>query len=181
VQKHLGRLPLTTHSWPGNVRELQNFAERAVILSQDRVLHPPIEALFGTRHGTPIQDQQIRNRAGTLVEAEREHILLALRQADWVVGGPNGAAYRLGLKRTTLAAKMRKLGISRPSRRHDAELTQQAPHQLPSDNRLTQSQSNGAINSFFDSSWNGDTLGARPKSLTWALSTKRDEAMTSMA
>ena len=115
------------------------------------------------------------------MEAEREHILIALREADWVVGGPNGAAYRLGLKRTTLAAKMRKLGISRPTRRHDADLTPEALHQRPSDNRLTQSQSGGALNSLFDSSCNGDTLDSRPKPLTWALFTKRDEAMASMA
>src|SRR5262249_40477744 len=137
---------LTAHSWPGNVRELQNFIERAVILSQDRVLQPPIEALSGAGQVAPIGGQQIPKRASTLMEAEREHILLALGEADWVVGGPHGAAYRLGLKRTTLAAKMRKLGISRPARRHDAELT----HQRPSDNRLTQGQSNGAINSVFD-------------------------------
>jgi hypothetical protein len=111
------------------------------------------------------------------MEAERDHILLALREADWVAGGPNGAAYRLGLKRTTLWAKMRKLGISRPARRHDGELMQQAPHQCPSDNWLTQCQSIGAITSPFDSSCNGDTLDSRSKSLTWALPTKRDEPM----
>jgi len=115
------------------------------------------------------------------VEAEREHILIALRDTDWVVGGPNGAAYRLGLKRTTLAAKMRKLGISRPARRYDPELTQQAPHQPPSDNQLTHGQSNGAISSLFDSPCNGDTLDSNPKPSSWSLFAERDEALATMA
>jgi len=110
---------LAAHSWPGNVRELQNVIERAVILSQDHSLHPPIEALFCARQGEGVSVPRISNPLGTLVEVEREHILLALGEADWVIGGPHGAARRLGLKRTTLAAKMRKLGICRPARRHD--------------------------------------------------------------
>lgn len=109
---------LTARSWPGNVRELENFIERAIILSQDRVLHLPIEC---ARQVPPLGVQQIPKQACTLMEAEREHILLALRDADWVVGGPHGAAHRLGLKRTTLAAKMKRLVISRPPRRHDPE------------------------------------------------------------
>jgi formate hydrogenlyase transcriptional activator len=113
---------LATHSWPGNVRELQNFVERAVILSPGRELTPPLEELPPIHSpATPMAIRAPRT-ARTLKEIEREHILLALRDADWVVSGPAGAAARLGLKRTTLAAKMRKLGISRPSRRHDPEL-----------------------------------------------------------
>jgi formate hydrogenlyase transcriptional activator len=104
---------LTARLWPGNVRELENFIERAVILSQDRVLHPPIDCVGQV---PPLEVRQIPKRT-TLMEVEREHILLALRDADWVVGGLHGAAHRLGLKRTTLAAKMKKLGISRPPRR----------------------------------------------------------------
>jgi formate hydrogenlyase transcriptional activator len=104
---------LTARSWPGNVRELENFIERAVILSQDGVLHPPIDCVGQV---PPLEVQQIPKRTGTLMEVEREHILLALCDADWVVGGLHGAAHRLGLKRTTLAAKMKKLGISRPPR-----------------------------------------------------------------
>jgi formate hydrogenlyase transcriptional activator len=112
---------LAAHSWPGNVRELQNFIERAVILSHDHVLRPPLEELSSARQFQPLVAQPISTRANTLKEVEREHILLALREMDWVVGGPDGAARRLGLKRTTLTARMQKLGISRPPRRHDLE------------------------------------------------------------
>lgn len=91
--------------WPGNVRELENFIERAVILSRGPVLHvsrtelkPPVESSSGD---------------ATLETAEREHILRILREANWVIGGPNGAAARLGMKRTTLQSKMTRLGISR--------------------------------------------------------------------
>ena len=108
---------LGQRSWPGNVRELENFIERAVILSQDGVLRLPLE---GGLPAPCLEPAQAPERAVTLREAEREHIRLALRDADWVVGGPRGAAHRLGLKRTTLAAKMRKLGISRPARRNNS-------------------------------------------------------------
>jgi formate hydrogenlyase transcriptional activator len=96
------------HSWPGNVRELQNFVERSVILSLGTVLRPPLQELKNS----------VKNAAAkirTLAEAERDFILEALRSTDWVVGGENGAAARLGVKRTTLLYKMRRLGISRPS------------------------------------------------------------------
>jgi formate hydrogenlyase transcriptional activator len=99
---------LVQYRWPGNVRELQNFIERAVILSSDGTLHLPVAGL----------DRSGRSSAAeirTLAEAEREHILEALRHTGWVIGGPHGAAVRLGLKRTTLLCKMKKLGISRPS------------------------------------------------------------------
>jgi formate hydrogenlyase transcriptional activator len=113
---------LAAHSWPGNVRELQNFIERAVILSPGRELTPPLADLPSVHSAAPAIMIRAATTAHTLKEIEREHILLALRDADWVVGGPSGAAGHLGLKRTTLAAKMRKLGISRPSRRYDLEL-----------------------------------------------------------
>ena len=94
---------LMRHPWPGNVRELQNFIERAVILSKDQVLQiPALPARL------PVQTD-----AMTLAGAEREHILHALEESNWVVGGKTGAAARLGLKRTTLIDKMRKRGISR--------------------------------------------------------------------
>jgi formate hydrogenlyase transcriptional activator len=112
---------LAAHSWPGNVRELQNFIERAVILSPGRVLTPPLHELSALHPAAPDMTQRPTAPAHTLKEVERQYIQLALRDADWVVGGPTGAAAHLGLKRTTLAAKMRKLGISRPSRRHDPE------------------------------------------------------------
>ena len=95
------------YSWPGNVRELQNFIERSVILSLDTVLRPPMQELRST----------VKNSAAkirTLAEAERDFIQEALRTTDWVVGGDNGAAARLGVKRTTLLYKMRRLGIFRP-------------------------------------------------------------------
>jgi formate hydrogenlyase transcriptional activator len=97
---------LKRHSWPGNVRELQNVIERAVILTQDGdVLQlPPVATRMSMRAGT-----------GTLAEAEREHILHALEESNWIVGGKAGAAARLGLKRTTLIDKMRKRGLSRES------------------------------------------------------------------
>jgi formate hydrogenlyase transcriptional activator len=97
---------LMDHSWPGNVRELQNCIERAVILSQDGVLRiPPFEprrSAFGMPFG------------GTLEDAERDHILHALGETGWVLGGSAGAARRLGLPRTTLISKMKKLGLRGP-------------------------------------------------------------------
>jgi formate hydrogenlyase transcriptional activator len=99
---------LQQHDWPGNIRELQNILERAVILTAGGVLQlPKIESRMQpfTRLSAAA--------AGTLAEAERAHIVEALRNANWVVGGPHGAAARLGLPRTTLIARMQKLGVSR--------------------------------------------------------------------
>jgi len=97
---------LTQYDWPGNVRELRNFIERAVILSPDAVLRAPLESLGGPEQINDANPQ-------TLAQAESDCILKAIKQADWVIGGPKGAANRLGLKRTTLIGKMRKLGLSR--------------------------------------------------------------------
>jgi formate hydrogenlyase transcriptional activator len=96
---------LTSYSWPGNVRELQNFIERAVILSAGSVLHAPIAELRESAGETP--NAELR----TLEEMEREHVLRVVRASNWVLGGPNGAAARLGMKRTTLAYRIRKLHI----------------------------------------------------------------------
>jgi formate hydrogenlyase transcriptional activator len=93
------------YSWPGNVRELQNFVERAVILSPGSSLRAPIEEL------TQETKQSSQPNLSTLEEMEREHVLRALRESNWVTGGPKGAAVRLGMKRTTLAYRIRKLGI----------------------------------------------------------------------
>jgi formate hydrogenlyase transcriptional activator len=97
----------TLCSWPGNVRELQNLIERAVIRSNDGVLPNPLPA---TKNG-PVP---LRRVQGTFTDSARAVILQALQATGWVIGGPGGAAARLGLKRTTLIAKMKKLGISRP-------------------------------------------------------------------
>lgn len=99
--------------WPGNVRELQNFIERAVILSPGRVLRPPLAELKQFGPALDVQGQNAAWKAVTLKDAEREHILQALAETNWVVGGTRGAAARLGLKRTTLISKMEKLAISR--------------------------------------------------------------------
>jgi formate hydrogenlyase transcriptional activator len=97
---------LTDYSWPGNIRELQNFIERAVILTTGSTLYAPLGDLK-----SPIETEPV---VTTLKQAESGHILKILRQTRWVVGGPRGAAARLGLKRTTLMGKMRRLGLSRP-------------------------------------------------------------------
>ena len=94
---------LNKYCWPGNVRELQNFIERAVILSRGQVLHVPLSDL----------EQLQKSKLCTLEDLEKEHVLQALREAHWVIGGPNGAAARLGMKRTTLAYRIRKLKIPR--------------------------------------------------------------------
>jgi formate hydrogenlyase transcriptional activator len=97
------------YRWPGNVRELQNFIERAVILSPHTVLRAPTSEL------EPLSVHQAPTMpiAG-LEEVERDHIVRALEASNWRVGGRNGAAERLGTKRTSLLYKMRKLRISRP-------------------------------------------------------------------
>ena len=101
---------LTNWNWPGNVRELENLMERAVILTRGSVLHVPLAEL---RNGGETAAPAMTGALSTLEEAEREHVLRALRESKWVVGGPAGAAARLGLKRTTLQSRMQKLGITR--------------------------------------------------------------------
>jgi len=97
---------LKVHDWPGNIRELQNFIERAVVLSPESVLRLP---LMDMKQMAKQQPSAAASR--TLAEAEREHILDVLKQTDGLIGGDHGAAARLGLPRTTLVYKMRKLGI----------------------------------------------------------------------
>ena len=97
---------LSSYQWPGNIRELQNFIERSVILSDGTVLSPPLAELKRSPVAEPLG-------AVTLKDAERDHILKTLMQTRWVVAGPNGAAARLGMKRSTLYFRMQKLGISR--------------------------------------------------------------------
>jgi formate hydrogenlyase transcriptional activator len=109
---------LVRYDWPGNVRELQNFIERAVILSPGNSLCPPLtelESIAVTSESTNSgpSDHERLPQTVTLQDVERRHILETLRQTKGVVGGPQGAAVRLGLNRTTLIYRMRKLGISR--------------------------------------------------------------------
>ena len=93
---------LLDYDWPGNIRQLQNFIERSVILTNGRVLHPPISELLKMRTvAKPV----------TLKECERDHILKAIQDANWVIAGPHGAAARLGMPRSTLMYRMRKLAI----------------------------------------------------------------------
>jgi formate hydrogenlyase transcriptional activator len=111
MQKAIEHIPddvmtaLVRYDWPGNIRELQNFIERFVILTRGAELRAPIAEL--TNQETP------NWVLPTLADAERAHIIATLRRTDWVVGGPHGGAAKLGLKRTTLIAKMRNLGISK--------------------------------------------------------------------
>ena len=99
---------LSRYTWPGNIRELENLVERSVILTQGTDLQVPMSELQAN-------DRPTSTSISTLEEAEREQILRALHEARWVIGGPSGAAARLGIKRTTLQSKMQKLGISRAS------------------------------------------------------------------
>jgi len=108
MNKHIEKIPseamdaLLRYDWPGNIRELQNFVERSVILTTDGVLKPPVSELSKrTSVAPPV----------TLKECEREHILKAVQEANWVIAGPQGAAARLGLARSTLMYRMRKLAI----------------------------------------------------------------------
>jgi formate hydrogenlyase transcriptional activator len=98
---------LSSHQWPGNIRELQNFIERSVILSAGNVLRPPFADLRGSSETESLG-------AISMEDAERDHILRTLKHTRWVVAGPNGAAARLGIKRSTLYFRMQRLGISRP-------------------------------------------------------------------
>ncbi len=99
---------LTAYHWPGNIRELQNLVERGVILSRGSSLEIPLAELKQSKGSNHI------NGSTTLESVERDHILRVLGESSWVIGGPAGAAARLGLNRTTLNNRMRKLGITRP-------------------------------------------------------------------
>jgi formate hydrogenlyase transcriptional activator len=115
MNKKIDEIPLETmdalvrYPWPGNVRELQNFIERAVILSPDSILRAPISELDPFN---PHKESSLP--ISGLAQIERDHILRALEASNWVVGGRHGAAERLGMKRTSLVYRMRKLSIDRP-------------------------------------------------------------------
>jgi formate hydrogenlyase transcriptional activator len=97
---------LSSHHWPGNIRELQNFIERSVLVTEGSTLSPRIAELKVLIHAATSAPSQ------TLSDAERAHIMVILKETNWVIGGRNGAAARLGLPRTTLISRMQKLGIS---------------------------------------------------------------------
>jgi formate hydrogenlyase transcriptional activator len=114
---------LTNYNWPGNVRELENLLERAVLLSRGKELRVPLAEIRTAIGATEAAGVSLvvpealipaAPAISTLEEAERQHILRALRQTEWRIAGPKGAAALLGMKRTTLQARMRKLGIRRP-------------------------------------------------------------------
>jgi formate hydrogenlyase transcriptional activator len=114
---------LVNYGWPGNIRELENLIERAVLLSPGKELRVPLSELKSatlSSNGNVAADIPLFSSSPspvpitTLEEAERQHILRALRQTEWRIAGPKGAAAILGMKRTTLQARMRKLGIRRP-------------------------------------------------------------------
>jgi formate hydrogenlyase transcriptional activator len=114
MSKQISKIPmhametLVRYPWPGNIRELQNLIERAVIVTRGDVLQVP-----SLPSVTPILTEPV-----TLAEADRDHILKVLEESNWVMGGSAGAAARLGIKRTTLIAKMKKLGVSRETARN---------------------------------------------------------------
>src|ERR1700688_2435229 len=117
--------------WPGNIRELQNLVERAVILSRDNVLPNPLhkmrtEVTPSTQRRFPVFPSSM-----TLEDSDRALIVDTLEQAGWVVGGPRGAAAKLGLKRTTLLAKMRRMGISRPISQEGTDVLDPAEGDIP--------------------------------------------------
>jgi formate hydrogenlyase transcriptional activator len=108
------------YPWPGNVRELQNLIERAVILSDDGRFHNPLPKQAAAQMNASPQPRTLR-------DSERALILRTLEAAGWVIGGVTGAAAKLGVKRTTLIAKMKKLGIARPERQTDAGVVDDLP------------------------------------------------------
>ena len=126
--KQIKHIPLDTmaalasYRWPGNIRELQNLIERAVILANDDVLPNPLPTLGP-------QADIVGAAATTLRDSERALILHTMDSAGWVIGGPKGAATKLGLKRTTLLSRMKKLQISRP--RPQSGVNQMGPAPLP--------------------------------------------------
>lgn len=124
--KRIDQVPAETLSafeaypWPGNVRELQNLIERAMILSDDGLFHNPLPKQVAAHIGASPEPK-------TLKDSERDLILRTLEAAGWVIGGATGAAAKLGLKRTTLIAKMKKLGITRPKRQTDVGVVDDLP------------------------------------------------------
>jgi formate hydrogenlyase transcriptional activator len=116
---------LSSYSWPGNIRELQNLIERAVILSNEGILSNPLLTVLTARN----KEVMSSPLPTTLRESERALILHTLETVGWLVGGANGAAAKLGLKRTTLINKMKKLRITRPSPQKSRDAMELAPQE----------------------------------------------------
>jgi formate hydrogenlyase transcriptional activator len=118
MHRHITRVPsatmdaLSRYAWPGNIRELQNLIERAVVLSTHDILDVPLAAIDEASQADG--DERVEESGQTLEAVERAHITTTLKRTGWVVAGPRGAAARLGLRRTTLLFRMKKLGIERP-------------------------------------------------------------------
>jgi formate hydrogenlyase transcriptional activator len=140
MKRHIHHIPQATmaafssYSWPGNIRELQNLVSRAMILAQDGVLSNPLPASGLPIPSPPSIGEMSRNpeppEQMTIRESERALILCTLQATGWRIGGPKGAAERLGLKRTTLMYRLKRLGIERPLRRA-ASLDDFAPPEQP--------------------------------------------------
>ena len=133
---------LQSYPWPGNIRELQNFIERSVIMTTGTVLRPRLSEL--QLHSTPAEVR-------TMADAERAHIVATLQETNWVVGGPGGAAVRLGLPRTSLIARMQRLGLSgNPA----MQTVRQMPGRSPA--------RDGAGSSATGTPWANSTFNGRP-------------------
>jgi transcriptional regulator with GAF, ATPase, and Fis domain len=115
------------YSWPGNIRELQNLVERAVILSRDGVLPNPLHKKQTELMIPSLHRPRTFHSSMTLEDSDRDLILETLERVGWIVGGPRGAAVKLGLKRTTLLARMRRLGISRSIHQEETDVLALAP------------------------------------------------------
>jgi transcriptional regulator with GAF, ATPase, and Fis domain len=131
---------LCSYDWPGNIRELQNLIQRAIILSNYGVLSNPLPVAATEPVAVP-------QAATSLKECERALILQTLEAADWVIGGPKGAAAKLGLKRTTLISKLQKLAICRPILEDDLDLAEPAAKEQPRRRNCSSTDRNKRFNS----------------------------------
>jgi formate hydrogenlyase transcriptional activator len=142
MKRHIHHIPPETmaafsaYSWPGNIRELQNLVARAMILAQDGVLSNPLPTSALPIRPAPSTAEMSRNpeppEQMTIRESERALILYTLQVTGWRIGGPKGAAERLGLKRTTLMYRLKRLGIERPLRRATSLEDFTSPERVPS-------------------------------------------------